>query len=155
MRGAGKRLLPLLLFLALLLSACGSKSVGTADLQQVYDEIAGRGVLPEMLLLNEQRIRKIYGIDPESCRQLIMAVSDDGLRVDEIWLFEAADEAAAEEILALALARIQQVCTETENYLPDQYAVAREGRALRIGTFVALFISPDAAEMEEIFRGAL
>ena len=154
MYGMRKRLLPLLLLLALLLPGCGSKSAQTADLQRVYDEAVGGADCPEMLLLNEQRVKNYYGIDPAACRQLIMAVSDDGLRVDEIWLIQAADEAAAEQLLALAQSRLDQLAAETENYLPDQYAVVRDSRALRVGSYVALLISPDAAEMEELFRGA-
>lgn len=146
-----KRLLPVLLLL-LLLPGCGGR--GSADLQQVYDELGRRAELPEMLLLNEQRIRNFYGINPAACRQLLLAVSDDGLRVDEIWLIEAADEKAAEELLASARSRIEQVCAETQNYLPDQYAVAKDGQALRIGCSVALFISPDAGEMAQIFTKA-
>ena len=155
MGNTGKRLLSLLLLLlVLLLPGCGSKSAQTADLKQLYDEIAGRGSLPEMMLLNEQRIRNYYGIDPASCRQLIMAVSEDGLRVDEIWLIETGDEKAAEELLAAARSRIEQVCAETQDYLPEQYAVAKNGQALRVGSSVALFISPDAKEMAQLFTKA-
>ena len=155
MRGVGRRILPLLLALLLLaLPGCGGKKVQQADLQQVYDEIGNRTELPAMLTLNEQRIRNYYGIDPAACRQCILAVSDEGLRVDEIWLIEAADEKAAEALLAMARSRIEQVCAETKEYLPDQYAVAQNAQALRIGSSVALFLSPDAKEMAEIFTKA-
>ena len=154
MGGMRKRFLPLLLILALLLSGCGSKSAGSADLQQVYDGFVSRELLPEMLLLNEQRVRSYYGIDPGACKQCILAVSDDGLRVDEIWLIEAADEKAAEELLAMARSRIEQVCAEQKEYLPDQYAVAKTAEALRVGSNVALFISPAAKEMAQLFTKA-
>ena len=58
----------------------------------------------------------------------------------------------AEEILNIAKSHVEQVCSETENYLPEQYAVAKQARTLRIGSSAALFISPDAEAMEEIFR---
>ena len=154
MGGMRKRFLPLLLILALLLSGCGSKGAGSVDLQQVYDDFGSRELLPEMLLLNEQRVRSYYGIDPAACKQCILAVSDDGLRVDEIWLIEAADEKAAEELLAMARSRIEQVCAEQKEYLPDQYAVAKTAEALRVGSSVALFISPAAKEMAQLFTKA-
>ena len=154
MDGLRRRLIPLLLLLALLLPGCGSRGARSADLQRVYDEIVGRAECPEMLLLNEQRIRTYYGIDPEACKQLVLAVSDDGLRVDEIWLIEAQDEKTAEALLAAARSRIEQVCAETENYLPDQYAVAKNGQALRVDNSVALFLSPDAKTLAEIFTKA-
>ena len=147
-------LLPLLLALALLLTGCGEKSAAHADLQAVYDEIGTRLELPEMLLLSEKNIENYYGIDPAACSQLIAAISGDGLRVDEIWLIETGSEKEAEALLALAKSRIEQICAETESYLPDQYAVAKNAQALRTGTSVGLFISPDAKEMADIFTKA-
>lgn len=154
MKHFGKAIIFPLLMLTLLLSACGGKSAKSADLKALYEKIGSSLELPEMLELSEQRIQTYYGIDPAACKQLLIAVSDDGLRVDEIWLIEAADEKAAEQILAAARSRIEQVCSETENYLPDQYAVAKNGEALQIGSSVALFLSPDAKEMANLFTQA-
>ena len=154
MRRPGYILLLTLLLAALLLSACGGKGTASADLQALYDEISGSLELPEMLLLPAQRVQSYYGFGPDTCRQLLVAVSDEGLRVDEIWLIEAADAKTAEAILAAARSRIEQVCAETENYLPDQYAVARGAEALRIGNSVGLFLSPDAKAMAELFTKA-
>ena len=150
-----KRILPLMLLLAaaLLLSACGG-SPAAADLSAVYDSISDSLALPEMLVLPEKRVQTYYGFDPAACKQLLVAVSGEGLRVDEIWLIEAADAKTAEAILASARSRIEQICTETENYLPDQYAVARGAEALRIGNSVGLFLSPDAKAMAELFTKA-
>ena len=139
--------------LMLFLAACGSEPAH-ADLQQVYEEISGLPEMPEMLSLTGKRLKNNYGIDPESCPQAIVAICGDGLRVDEIWLIEAGSEAEAENVLALAQSRVQQICAETESYLPDQYAVAKQARFLRIGNCVGMFISPDASAMEELFRQA-
>lgn len=143
-----------LLLAALLLAACGSRPAASADLPAVYDSISDSLALPEMLVLPAQRVQNYYGLDPESCPQLLIAVCDEGLRVDEIWLIEAADEKAAEALLATARSRIEQICTETENYLPDQYAVAKAAQALRIGNSVGLFVSPDAKAMADLFTKA-
>ena len=147
-------LLPLLLIFVLLLAGCGEKSAAHADLQAVYDKIGSSLELPEMLPLSEKNLENYYGIDVSACKQLIAAISDDGLRVDEIWLIETGSEKEAEALLALARSRIEQICAETENYLPDQYAVAKNAQAIRIGASVALFISPDAKEMADIFTKA-
>ena len=146
-----KRLIPVLLAL-LLLAGCGKSAAAVPDLEAVYERIAAEAELPEMIRLSEKRMDSFYGIDAAACPQAIVAVSDDGLRVDEVWLLEAADEKAAEALLALAQSRIARICAETENYLPDQYAVAQGAEALRIGSCVGLFVSPDAQRMAEIFR---
>lgn len=149
-----RRILASVLLAALLLAACGSRPAAHADLSAVYDSISDSLALPEMLVLPARRVQSYYGLDPESCPQLLIAVCDEGLRVDEIWLIEAADEKAAEAILATARSRIEQICTETENYLPDQYAVAKAAQALRIGNSVGLFVSPDAKAMADLFTKA-
>ncbi|MBQ6274244.1 MAG: DUF4358 domain-containing protein [Oscillospiraceae bacterium] len=147
-------LLCALALLILLLPACGSAAGGDADLSALYAQMEEKFELPAMSALSERQLERYYGIDTAACPQLVVMQCDDGLRVDEIWLIQAADEAAAEQLLALAQSRLDQLAAETENYLPDQYAVVRDSRALRVGSYVALLISPDAAEMEELFRGA-
>ena len=148
-----KALMLIALCASLLFAAgCGQAEPQHADLQAVYDEIAKLPDQPEMLPLSAKKLSSYYGIDADSCPQAIAAVCGDGLRVDEIWLFEAGSEEQAEQILAVAKSHVEQVCSETENYLPEQNAVAKQARALRIGNFAALFISPDAEAMETIFR---
>ena len=147
-------LLCALALLILLLPACGRAAGGDADLSALYAQMEEKFTLPAMSALSERQLERYYGIDTAACPQLVVMQCDDGLRVDEIWLIQAADEGAAEQLLALAQSRLDQLAAETENYLPDQYAVVRDSRALRVGSYVALLISPDAAEMEELFRGA-
>ncbi len=142
----------LLLSVLCLLCACGKQEPRSVDLSKLYDDITARPDFPEMLRSSETEIRNFYGIDPAGCPQLILAVCDDGLRVDEVWLIEADSESRAEELLALAQSRIAQLCTETESYLPDQNAVAKNGQALRIGRNVGLFVSPEAGELARLFR---
>ncbi len=150
-----KRACLLLLAALLLLTAgCGRESV-SADLQAVYDAILQLPGSPEMMPLSDKRIGSYYGIDTARCPQAIAAVCEDGLRVDEIWLFEAGSETEAEQILTLAQSHLEQICEETKNYFPDQYAAAKQGRALRIGNYTALFVSPQAEAMERLFRESL
>lgn len=145
-------LLIVLAALLLFTAACGQEQARHADMQAICDEIAKLPEQPEMLPLSAKKLGSYYGIDADSCPQAIVMICGDGLRVDEIWLIEAGSEEQAEEILSIAKSRVEQVCSETENYLPEQYAVAKQARTLRIGSSAALFISPDAEAMEEIFR---
>ena len=154
------RTICLLLALAALcaLAACGAEPAAAparVDCAALYEEILKLPDMPAMLPVSEKRIRNYYGIDPESCPQLVMAVCEDGLRVDEIWLIEAGSEEAAQELVRLAESRLAQVAAENENYLPDQAAVARAGQAIQSGVNAALFISPQAEEMAELYRAAL
>ena len=145
----------LLLGALLLLVGCGGKQEAkSADLQKLYDELLALPDMPEMLPLTEKRIRNYYGIDPDVCPQALLAVCSDGLRVDENWLVETGSEDAAKALIETAKSRIEQLCTETENYLPDQYVVAKDGRTVQIGSSMALFISPQAETMVKLFQEA-
>ncbi len=146
--------LGLLLMAALLLCACGEKPqpAQSVDLQKVYEEIGNRVELPNMIELSEKRLLNYYGIDAQACPQALARINEAGLSVDEIWLIEAADASVAEGIAEIARSRITQLCAETEKYSPELYAVAQKGQVLHEGAYVALFISPEAETMAQIFR---
>ncbi len=145
----------ILLAATLLLCGCGAgKTAKHADLAALYEQIVALPDAPEMLPISEKRMLNYYGIDAGVCPQAFLARCSDGLRVDEFWLVEAENEEAAKALVTLAEARIEQLCAETENYLPEQYAVVKEGKIVRIGSTMGLFISPQANRMEELFRAA-
>ena len=150
-----RKLTALLCALILLLTAgCGAQKA-SADMQSVYEQMQRDLDMPEMIMVSEKRLVNVYGIDPETCVQGIFAVAADGLRVDEIWLIEARDDAAAEKLSSFAKSRAEQLCAETENYLPDQYKVAADARIVHKGRYVARFISPGADAMEKLFNSSI
>ena len=147
------------LLLAVLLTACGGQSGKSSrqaiNMQEVYEQIGKKVELPEMMELSAKRMDKYYGIDTAACPQAVTMVNEAGLRVDEIWLIQAADEAEAQRIESVARSRIEQLCAETEQYSAELYKVAKNGQVIRDGANVALFISPDAETMAALFREAL
>lgn len=153
------RVIGILLALAALcsLAACGGKPSApvSIDCAGLYEQLLALPEAGEMTPVSERRIQNYYGIDASSCKQLVMAVSQDALRVDEIWLIEAADEDSARALAQLAESRIAQLSAETQNYSPEQYAVASAGRVLQVGANVALFISPAADAMTALFQKAV
>ena len=154
-----KVILCLLLTLTLLpvLTACGGRSAEPLhiDCEALYEQLLALPDLPGMVPVSERRIRNYYGIDTDACPQVVMAVCEDELRADEIWLIEAASEEAAQELAQLAEARITQLKAELKNYQPEQEAMVKKGQVLQKGTNIALFISPRAEEMAALYRKAL
>ena len=150
-----KRILLLLIAAALLvITGCGSK-VPQADMQKVWDSIRGEVQPAPMRALSEKRMMDRYGLDAAVLPQAIVMVSEDSLRVDEVWLIEAASETEARELAEAAENYIRQVCAETKDYSPEQYAVAEKGQVVTSGPYVGLFISPEADAMAEILEKAL
>lgn len=138
-----------------LFAGCGSgnasDTVSDTDIDAVYSEITKSVELPEMVTLDEDRQFDYMGLDPELISSSIVAISGDSIRADEIWLINAADSSSAEKIASLASSRVEQRANEYKNYNAEVYAVIQEAKVLRRGNCVALFISPDAETMENIF----
>ena len=51
--------------------------------------------------------------------------------------------------------RIQVKASSYELYLPEESEIARRGVAVAKGNYLALFLSPDAERMRDIFLAAL
>lgn len=147
----------MLVLASMLLSGCGAKETAEkkeVNLQGVYDQISQAVELPEMAQISENRRYNLLGIAPEDCAQAITAVCGDSVRTDEIWLIEAVDKAAAERILSLAKLRLEAKEKELKDYLPDQYAIVQRSELIQRDNLIALFVSPDAGKMAELFRAA-
>ncbi len=145
--------LGLALVCLLTLAACAGQEPTepvTKDLQAVYAGMKEK--LPEMLELGPQDMLDYYGILEEDCQQVMGYVSMDGLRVDEVWLIQAKDEAALERLKTLAENRLSAKDEEAKNYFPEQYSVVQNGQVLTDGLYLALLVSPDAEAFSQLFQ---
>lgn len=148
-----KRIIAALLLLALVLTAagCGKKEVEVQiDLDALYKQFEEK--LPAMLALDADGQTNFMGIDAADCQKSLVSICAEGLRADEIWLIQAKDADALERLHALAESRLTIKAEETKSYVPDQYAIVKEGKLLTRGLYLALIVSPDAGEMEAAFQ---
>ena len=68
---------------------------------------------------------------------------------------ELENEDAARNMTSKAEDRIRVKADSYELYLPEESEIARRGIAVTKGNYLALFLSPDAEQMREIFLNAL
>ena len=144
----------LLAVLVLCLAGCGGKdqAVNVIDVEAVYDSM--EAVLPEMLPMDEAMMLNFCGIKAEQCKQVVVAVCSDGLRADEVWLIEAADEAALKELQSLADGRLTRKGEESITYSPEQYEVVKKAEVITAGNYLAVLVSPDVDALADIFNQA-
>ena len=144
----------LLVVLMLCLAGCGGKdqAVNVIDVQAVYESM--EGTLPAMVLMDEAMMLNFCGIKAEQCKQVVVAVCSDGLRADEVWLIEAADEAALKELEALAEGRLTRKGEESITYSPEQYKVVEKAEVITAGNYLAVLVSPDVDALVDIFNEA-
>ena len=153
-----KKITAILLCAVLLLSmaACGGEPAPekkNVDLNAVYESFGAS--LPEMWVLDEDMMLNMFGIKAEDCTQVITAIVSTGLNVDEVWLIEAKDAAALEQLKALAESRMKAKADETVDYLPDQYVFVEKGVILTEGLYLALIVSPDVDNLKATFEAAV
>ena len=144
----------LLAVLMLCLAGCGGKdqTKNVIDVQSVYDSMAD--LLPEMLPMDEAMMLNFCGIKAEQCKQVVVAVCSDGLRADEVWLIEAVDEGALEELKDLADGRLTRKGEESITYSPEQYEVVKKAEVITAGNYLAVLVSPDVDALVKIFNEA-
>lgn len=140
------------LCLMMTLAACGSEKQSNVDVAALFE--SNQQYLPEMFFPDDDTLLSFLGIHAEDCAQYKIAICAEGLRADEVWLIEAKDDAAMQNLTELANARIQSKLDETETYAPDQYLIVQKAQVLTNGRYLALFISPDVDAMKAGFEAA-
>ena len=153
-----KKITAILLCAVLLLSmaACGSEPAPakkSVDMNALYESFGTS--LPGMWVLDEDMMLNMFGIKAEDCTQVITAIVSTGLAADEVWLIEAKDAAALEQLKAMAESRMKAKADETIDYLPDQYVFVEKGVILTEGLYLALIVSPDVDNLKAAFEAAV
>lgn len=123
------------------------------DLQALYE--ACKAQMPEMIDLDADMMLDYCGIQAEDCVSAYVAICSDGLLTDEIWILEAVDEAARQNLLDMADSRLEAKAEESQTYSPEQYAVVQKAQVITHGNYVAVLVSPDVDTLKSIVNDAL
>ena len=147
-----KRFLSVVALLALVMSlaACGGQEAPAPvqmRSQEIYTQLEQQKIKSAMLTLNEGLMLDLCGIRAEDVKQAVVAICEDSLRTDEVWVVEAADEAAAQRIAELAKKRLTKKGEESITYSPEQYAVVEKAQLLQNGNFVILLVAPNVSDL--------
>jgi len=153
-----KKILSAILLVAMLLTltACGGEQkpaqTKTVSLPDVLAKFTFDG---DMLALDATNLLDLYGIAEADMKQYAATVNSSGIDCDEVILIEAVDAAAAARVKEMLDARYQAKLAETENYLPDEYAIIKECSVTADGNFVAMIVAPGAADMVKVYSEAI
>ena len=109
----------------------------------------------EMLKLEVADLMNYYGIAAEDVKQFAAAVSTTGINCDEVVMIEATGAEAAARVKTALDNRYQAKLVETENYLPDEYAIIKTCSVTQKGNYVAMIVAPNAADLVKIYDEAV
>lgn len=148
-----KKFLAIVLMIAMVLtlSACGGKkeSAKSANLGEVIAKFSFDG---EMMSLDAASMLDLYGIKAEDMKQFAATVNTSGIDCDEVILVEAVNADAAARVKTALDNRYQAKLNETENYLPDEYAIIKTCSVTANGNYVAMIVAPNAADMVKVYN---
>lgn len=151
-----KKILALLMLTAMLLTltACGGSTTSTVnvDLNSVMTSFV---LGDEMMTLTADDMLNMYGIAAEDCKQFAAAINTTGIKCDEIVLVEAANADAAARVKTALDNRYQAKLNETENYLPDEYAIIKTCSVTANGNLVSMIVAPNAADLTRAYNDSL
>ena len=148
----------LIAVLALALTACGGKKEAAAPAAEVKlaDVLKSFNLSEEgMMNLSEEDMSDIYGIEAADMKQFAAAVNNSGIKADEIVLVEAVDADAAGRVKQALENRLQSKLNELENYLPEEYAVAKACSVEAAGNFVSMIVAPNAADLVKLYNSSV
>ena len=140
-----KRALYVLFSLVLIfsiLSGCGEKDVENVDFDALSGQLLDSGAFTDLLCpLTKDITASLYGIDEADIENFALFCST-GATAEEIALFKAVDEAAAQRIMDAVEKRITNQITSYENYVPEEVPKLEDAIIRQNGLFIA-YITAD------------
>ena len=130
-----------------------SSSVQDGDIpNKIVSEIKEKCKLSGMTELSKEQLFSRYGISEEYVMYSAVLVSGDSLSKDEVIVIKAMDEGSACSVRDCLDKYYDSVLKESKEYLPDEYEKLEKASVVKDGIYVRLFVSDDAAKMDEIYN---
>lgn len=121
-------------------------------LSNTYVAITKDVQMPEMLRIDQDLMLDLYGIQAADCKQAEIYLCSNALQADEIWLIEAVDEEALQNIKSLAQARLQQKDDESLTYSPAQNAIVKKAHLETYDNYLVMIVSPEVEAITAAFK---
>ena len=150
-------------FIALFLSALmlGSVLVGCAQQKkevipcsQLMQELLGEEERPASQTLEGEELSSLYGMEADWMEEGQALVPLMNVKANEIALVRA-KEGSEQQVQDALAQRKEAVVQAFERYLPDQLALAQEGKVGQVDGYCYLIIDEKAAQMEQQLKEKL
>ncbi len=134
-------------------SGVSSSSVQDGNVpEKIVNEIKEKCKLSGMTELSKEQLFSRYGISEEYVMYSAVLVSGDSLSKDEVIVIKAMDEGSACSVRDCLDKYYDSVLKESKEYLPEEYEKLEKASVVKDGIYVRLFVSDDAAKMDEIYN---
>lgn len=140
---------------AVIFAGCstGSKSAKTPKLSDIEAAIGKQMKLSEMIKLDDDKLTKVYGIDPSELSEYSVYISDSNAQADELALVKAKDPKNTQKLMDLVSKRIDSQSEGFKDYIPDEYNKLQKHVLKDQNGYILMVVSNDSDKIEDIFDG--
>ncbi len=157
-KGAVFALLKYMLLLALavlLISQASGNRVSGADFGSVEQAVLAAADLTPMTEGDNQMLRRLYGLDPDSFQNVLLYVPSYTMSVEEILLVKYDSSASQDAVREAMEARVQSQIDVFSGYGPEQVAMLERAVIDVRGNYALLVVAEDPDAVRQAFAGAL
>ena len=140
----------LLILLVFLLWGCASapeeKNLNLMDTMNYIDENYINTFTTQM---NDSDFYTMFSLDPSQISQQVYYQAFLDVKCDEIAMIRVTDETLIPQVESVLQGRLQEVVSEFNGYIDDQYSIASNGIVFSRGTYVFLIIHENATQIQD------
>lgn len=145
----------LLAFAAFLMLRGAGNRVSSAPFGDVRSAVLSAADRTPMSEGDNQMLRRLYGLDPESLEGSMLYYPTSSMAVEEILLVKLADTAQGDAVRSAMEARVASQRSSFEGYGPDQVALLDRSVIEVRGNYAILIVAEDTETVLRAFTGAL
>ena len=150
----------MVILVAVSLAACSSGSdevkndnpAVTVDLAAVKAQMISDLSPADPIDLQAESLLNLYGIAADDVVSAACYTTMDGAFPEEVIMVEAKDADALSRIEEKMNNRVSEVKVQSQNYDPENYAIAQKCEVQKNGNYIAMFLSPDYDALVEIYN---
>lgn len=135
-------------------TAPGTNSAAQMDISVLKADILRQFEVEDSMDMPKDRLTDMYGFAQEDIQTSACYITMGGAFVEEIILVECTDSDAADRIEQKLNVKLSDARSQAQNYDAETYAMLEDCKVQRNETYVALFISGDAPQMQQMFDKA-
>ncbi len=144
------------LAVVLLIGMFGGNAVSDAKAEDVAQAVTETLDMENLLLADNQMIKRFYGLDPASFESCILYYPVSNMMAEEILIVKLSDLSQQEAVRAAMEARVDTQKNTFEGYGVEQYEMLSKNTVILIkGNYALLAVNKDSAKAEKAFLDAL
>lgn len=137
-------------------AGCSSSksSSKSPEVSKIVEEMKGAIDESNMKKVGEDKLKKLYKINPDELEEFVVYVPATNLKANELAVLKVKDASKVESIKDQISKRVEKQASSFKDYLPDEYYLIEKHVLKTQGNYILLSISKDSDKIESVFNKA-